>query len=1278
MQNLHGVPYSRLRSSVRTSTSTPSYYTSDNKMERSSKTAGQRSSKEAELKKIYKVATIGFVASMVFLWGILYLVHNDFVQFHPKSLKVEALKGFASKIEYAVRYQVLLMVWLFFNVHYVIYSRVTSGAINPIDSSTEARAQLSKNILTNSIEQIFIAICNQLAFVSFADPTTILKFIPIFNILLLIGRITFFAGYPKYRTFGMTITLQINTIMTVYNLYRFGSENTTSSKAFCIWPRPNSPRSPPRLAEEQSEYAEAVSSNVASPDRIAVRKDPIRSIASPKDRLNKMFSNLAKGATRRIIASSKCHIRVSQTRLEEMFTVQNKNKCKTHDTLLPMKTLAAGMKSDGPITWKSLLAGGSIIGLLYGYTVYLKNEKEKRMELEKRRSFGKPAIGGSFELVDSQGKTRTSDEFLGRWMLVYFGFTHCPDVCPEELDKLATVLERVTKSVDIVPLFISVDPERDTPEVVGKYLAEFSNKFIGLTGTKEQVERATRAYRVYYSAGPRDSDNDYIVDHTIISYLVNPNGELADYFGQTKSVDEIESSISSTMSQQNVERSDVSQKQAPKTNRYANIGAGRITTSKSSTAPITIQQQQQQQPLTPQYTPQYQQSQLARTNKQQQQYGASMHPPPPNVYNQQQQQQQYYQSQQIDWSAQWHELRDKFMTKVHEPTSQRRIILVIVCCALLLDNMLYMVIVPIIPDYLRSTGAWETYAEGARYVRRNTSSGAYKWERVGGTVVYEGEESAVGFLFASKAMVQLLVNPFSGAIIDRIGYEVPMMIGLVVMFFSTIVFACGRTYSILFLARSLQGVGSAFADTSGLAMIADRFTEESERQRALGIALAFISFGSLVAPPFGAVLYQTAGKEVPFIILSLVCLIDAALLLLVTQPGTLTSFGLTLMGQPQRQSVPMTSVNTSSTTSNAMQQQQQRPPLRSATVDVVDRRKGVTDNDDELGNSEADVKSKLQRQKSISRRQSLTASGTPVKGTPIYVLLKDPYIACCAGALVMANVSLAFLEPTISIWMQDTMADIEEWQIGVVWLPAFMPHVLGVYCTIRLADKYPKYQWLIAAIGLALEGLSSFLVPFCTSFWSLIIPISGICFGIALVDTAILPTLGFLVDTRYVSVYGSIYAIADISYSLSYTVGPIIAGGIVEAIGFTALNVLIAVTNLGYCPVLMMLKHIHDYKPFEGEPLSNGTSNIEPSSVGAPVTTGNSSTHTPLNRVPSKPQHSVTILEDPSQRHSVLKRQQQQSSKNPFDDSWLDKSDNRNKYSDTNTDTQTTINRDVR
>lgn len=221
-----------------------------------------------------------------------------------------------------------------------------------------------------------------------------------------------------------------------------------------------------------------------------------------------------------------------------------------HGTKIALRTASSISNANrpspnaGPVTWTSLMLGGGTLAGLTGYFLHLKKLKQEKIEREKTRTYGKAAIGGSFELVDTTGKLRKSDEFTGKWLLIYFGFTHCPDVCPEELEKLAKVIDGLHKSkIDITPLFISVDPERDKPELVGKYLKEFSDKFIGLTGSKEQVERATRSYRVYYSVGPKDKDNDYIVDHTIISYLIGPDGEMVDYFGQTKEAPEIESTI---------------------------------------------------------------------------------------------------------------------------------------------------------------------------------------------------------------------------------------------------------------------------------------------------------------------------------------------------------------------------------------------------------------------------------------------------------------------------------------------------------------------------------------------------------------------------------------------------------------------------------------------------------------------------------------------------------------------------------------------------------------
>uniref|UniRef100_A0A8C3ASK1 Solute carrier family 18 member 2 n=1 Tax=Cyclopterus lumpus TaxID=8103 RepID=A0A8C3ASK1_CYCLU len=360
------------------------------------------------------------------------------------------------------------------------------------------------------------------------------------------------------------------------------------------------------------------------------------------------------------------------------------------------------------------------------------------------------------------------------------------------------------------------------------------------------------------------------------------------------------------------------------------------------------------------------------------------------------------------------------LTWIREEKQSRRLCLFVVFVALLLDNMLMTVVVPIIPSYLYALdhptdvtlkndtmsqqgppAAFHSivslYDNTVRSSGSNATAGATAMVPTPPAATelpnnstecpksnqLANENVKVGLLFASKATVQIITNPFIGPLTNKIGYHIPIFAGFCIMFVSTLMFAFSSSYALLFLARSMQGVGSSCSSVAGMGMLASLYTDEEERSKAIGIALGGLALGVLVGPPFGSVMYEFVGKTAPFLILAFLALFDGALQLLVFKPNKI---------EPESQ-----------------------------------------------------------------------------KGTPLLTLMKDPYILVAAGAICFGNMAVAMMEPTLTIWMMQTMCS-SEWQLGVAFLPASISYLIGTYIFGRLGLKMGR--WLCAFIGMIVVGIS--------------------------------------------------------------------------------------------------------------------------------------------------------------------------------------------------------------
>jgi protein SCO1/2 len=153
------------------------------------------------------------------------------------------------------------------------------------------------------------------------------------------------------------------------------------------------------------------------------------------------------------------------------------------------------------------------------------------------------AIGGPFTLTDQDGRTRTDKDFEGKYRLMYFGYTFCPDVCPTDAQKLAQGLRAFEKkdaarAARVQPIFVTIDPARDTPPVIKEWTAAFHPRLIGLTGTQAQIDGVLKTFRVYAQKAGGNGPN-YLMDHSAMIYLFGPHGEPIDFVSQDAPADEV-------------------------------------------------------------------------------------------------------------------------------------------------------------------------------------------------------------------------------------------------------------------------------------------------------------------------------------------------------------------------------------------------------------------------------------------------------------------------------------------------------------------------------------------------------------------------------------------------------------------------------------------------------------------------------------------------------------------------------------------------------------------
>lgn len=185
------------------------------------------------------------------------------------------------------------------------------------------------------------------------------------------------------------------------------------------------------------------------------------------------------------------------------------------------------------------------LGIRYGIKAY--NLKTAPPQVQHSNEDVK--LGGPFTLVDDTGKTVTEKDYSGSYMLVYFGYTFCPDVCPTGLTNIGTAMDMLSadQQAQVKPLFITVDPERDTVEAMGAYMQSFHSSITGLSGSREQVNVAIKAYKVYAAKVQDEASDDYAMDHSAYIFMMGPDGKYINHFTHKTTPDEMAKALKAVL-----------------------------------------------------------------------------------------------------------------------------------------------------------------------------------------------------------------------------------------------------------------------------------------------------------------------------------------------------------------------------------------------------------------------------------------------------------------------------------------------------------------------------------------------------------------------------------------------------------------------------------------------------------------------------------------------------------------------------------------------------------